>query len=167
MLVHKTSRAWKLHETFLLPHLSLCWASGCSGCSYAAWGATLGGTATGGWAGWGSYTSHLTRNHHQLLRGFFFKKSLVFHLIYLNVGILISLLQLYSELQLLWNPASTNNLQDLLSTGGQRSFIAAANKQSNKDTVNITLEAVLILLEVMPHLLHSHLFLNLLTAEWL
>lgn len=60
-----------------------------------------------------------------------------------------------------------NNLQDLLSTGGQRSFIAAANKQINKETVNITLEAVLILLEVMPHLLHSHLFLNLLTAEWL
>lgn len=40
----------------------------------------------------------------------------------------VKLLQLYSE------PASTNNLQDLLSSGGQRSFIAAANKQINKET---------------------------------
>lgn len=64
-------------------------------------------------------------------------------------------LELYSKLQLFWNPASTNNLQDLLSTGGHRSFIAAANKQINKETVNITQEVALILLEVMPHLLQS------------
>lgn len=50
----------------------------------------------------------------------------------------VKLFQLYSELKQLRNPASTNNLPDLLSTGGQRSFIAAATKQNNKEVVNIT-----------------------------